>query len=238
MSARKGLVVVRSGKGDAYREVPLNALARHVLEEWLKERGSRATEGERAVFVGSGGRRLSKRSVDDVVRGLGEDAGVSLSAPVLRHTFLTGWSARDRIWCWWPRWRGTAGWRRPAATACRRTSTGCWRSRICRSTTDGARCRPGFSPTLRSSGWSVGRRRPTSRISPATSISTTMILTSFAGSTVRPGSLGSAVRAAVAGFRPGRPDRRARGNDRRAGRDARSAAAGDVRVRGAAADAS
>ena len=27
VSARKGIVVVRSGKGDAYREVPLNALA-------------------------------------------------------------------------------------------------------------------------------------------------------------------------------------------------------------------
>src|SRR4051794_41525422 len=38
VSARKGLVVVRSGKGDAYREVPLNALVRQVLEEWLGER--------------------------------------------------------------------------------------------------------------------------------------------------------------------------------------------------------
>jgi len=89
VSARKGLVVVRSGKGDAYREVPLNALVRQVLEEWLTERGRRAAEGERALLVGRGGRRLSKRAVDDVVRGLGEGAGVKLSAHVLRHTFLT-----------------------------------------------------------------------------------------------------------------------------------------------------
>jgi integrase/recombinase XerC len=89
ISARKGLVIVRSGKGDAYREVPLNALVRQVLEEWLKERGARAVDGERAVFVGRSGRRLSKRSVDDVVRGLGKDAGMSLSAHILRHTFLT-----------------------------------------------------------------------------------------------------------------------------------------------------
>src|SRR4051794_16641766 len=89
ISARKGLVVVRSGKGDAYREVPLNALVRQVLEEWLGERARRAGEGERALFVGRSGRRLSKRAVDDVVRGLGEDAGVKLSAHVLRHTFLT-----------------------------------------------------------------------------------------------------------------------------------------------------
>jgi hypothetical protein len=36
-------VVVRSGKGDAYREVPLNALVRQVLEEWLKERARPST---------------------------------------------------------------------------------------------------------------------------------------------------------------------------------------------------
>jgi site-specific recombinase XerD len=89
VSARKGLVIVRPGKGDAYREVPLNALLRQVLEEWLEYRPQMAGEGERALFVGRGGRRLSKRSVDDVVRGLGKDAGVKLSAHLLRHTFLT-----------------------------------------------------------------------------------------------------------------------------------------------------
>ena len=41
------------------------------------------------MFVGRSGRRLSKRSVDDVVRTLGKDAGVALSAHILRHTFLT-----------------------------------------------------------------------------------------------------------------------------------------------------
>ena len=89
VSARKGLVIVRSGKGDTYREVPLNALVRQVLEEWLEQRPQLAGEGERALLVGRGGRRLSKRSVDDVVRGLGKDAGVKLSAHILRHTFLT-----------------------------------------------------------------------------------------------------------------------------------------------------
>jgi integrase/recombinase XerC len=89
LSARKGVVIVRSGKGDAYREVPLNALVRQVLGEWLAEREAKAGKGERALFVGRAGRRLSKRSVDDVVRGLGKDAGMSLSAHVLRHTFLT-----------------------------------------------------------------------------------------------------------------------------------------------------
>jgi integrase/recombinase XerC len=89
VSARKGLVLVRSGKGDAYREVPLNALVRQVFDEWLSERQRRVASSERAFFVGRAGRRLAKRSVDDVVRGLGEDAGVKLSAHILRHTFLT-----------------------------------------------------------------------------------------------------------------------------------------------------
>jgi site-specific recombinase XerD len=91
MSARKGVVIVRSGRGDAYREVPLNALVRQVLDEWLAERKTKAVDenGERPLFVGRSGRRLSKRSVDDVVRGLGKDVRVSLSAHILRHTFLT-----------------------------------------------------------------------------------------------------------------------------------------------------
>ena len=41
LSARKGLVVIRSGKGDTYREVPLNADVREVLKVWLKERTKR-----------------------------------------------------------------------------------------------------------------------------------------------------------------------------------------------------
>ena len=91
ISARKGVVIVRSGKGDAYREVPLNALVRQVLDEWLAERKNKAVDedGEQPLFVGRSGRRLSKRSVDDVLRGLGNDAGISLSAHILRHTFLT-----------------------------------------------------------------------------------------------------------------------------------------------------
>src|SRR6266568_499891 len=41
VSARKGLVIVRSGKGDSYREVPLNADVRETLRTWLKERARR-----------------------------------------------------------------------------------------------------------------------------------------------------------------------------------------------------
>ncbi len=64
ISARKGIVVVRSGNGDAYREVPLNRPCRAALEQWPKARGERARDdGERSPFVGPQGRRLSPRSV-------------------------------------------------------------------------------------------------------------------------------------------------------------------------------
>ena len=50
VSARKGLVVVRSGKGDAYREVELNALVRGMLDEWVTERAKLAAPGETSFF--------------------------------------------------------------------------------------------------------------------------------------------------------------------------------------------
>jgi integrase/recombinase XerC len=89
MSARKGLLVIRSGKGDVYREVPVNPSCRNALEPWIKQRGERVADGERALFVGPEGRRLSPRAVDLVVRGVGERAGLGLSAHVLRHTCVT-----------------------------------------------------------------------------------------------------------------------------------------------------
>ena len=89
ISARKGLLVVRSGKGDRYREVPLNRPVRDALEAWLKVRSKRLTDGEPALFVGPQGRRLSPRAVDMVIRNTARRAGLGLSAHVLRHTCVT-----------------------------------------------------------------------------------------------------------------------------------------------------
>ncbi len=49
ISARKGLLVVRSGKGDRYREVPLNRPVREALEAWVKIRAKRIADGEPAL---------------------------------------------------------------------------------------------------------------------------------------------------------------------------------------------
>jgi hypothetical protein len=62
ISARKGLVVVRSGKGDAYREVEHNALVRAMLDEWVAERAKIAQEGQTSFFVSRTGSALSSRS--------------------------------------------------------------------------------------------------------------------------------------------------------------------------------
>jgi integrase/recombinase XerC len=89
MSARKGLLVVRAGKGDLCREVPLNKSVRDVLEAWLEVRAERVKRGEAALFVGPQGRRLSARAVDLVIRSTARRAGLELSAHVLRHTCVT-----------------------------------------------------------------------------------------------------------------------------------------------------
>lgn len=90
IATRKGLVVVRSGKGDAYREVALNALVRAVVTEWLGQRAKLdVPAAERALFVSRKGTRLSPRAADAAVRRVASDAGLKLSAHVLRHTCLT-----------------------------------------------------------------------------------------------------------------------------------------------------
>lgn len=92
VTARKGRVVVRSGKGGSYREVILNSEVREALSGWLAERkGWPGSEEKAALFLSRRGGRLSTRAVDLVVRQLGEEANLdrSLSAHVLRHTCVT-----------------------------------------------------------------------------------------------------------------------------------------------------
>lgn len=90
VSARKGILIIRSGKGDTYREVPLNTEVREALRLWLKERTKRFPQtSDPAVFLGPKGKRLSARSIDLIIRRIGADACLELSAHVLRHTCLT-----------------------------------------------------------------------------------------------------------------------------------------------------
>lgn len=90
VSARKGVVTVRRGKGDRYRTVPLNADTREVLDAWLQARAVLPGAQEPALWLSLKGARLSTRAVDLALRRLGSAAEVQVSAHVLRHTCLTG----------------------------------------------------------------------------------------------------------------------------------------------------
>ncbi|MEW6226522.1 MAG: tyrosine-type recombinase/integrase [Bacillota bacterium] len=69
---RSGLVVVRQGKGRNYREVPLNATARRMVQEWLEQHPG----GER-LFPGKSG-SLTPRAVQKRFKELGRLAGVEV----------------------------------------------------------------------------------------------------------------------------------------------------------------
>ncbi len=98
VSPRRGRLHVALGKNDAYREVPLNSACRAVLDDWAAARTKQlvalaqkdpelvATD---ALWLARGGGRLTSRAIDLVVRRLAADAGVELSAHVLRHTCVT-----------------------------------------------------------------------------------------------------------------------------------------------------
>lgn len=90
ISARKGTVIVRQGKRDSYREIPLNANARRALDAWIINRKEifSTTENE-AFFLNRQGGRLSARAIDMTLRKLSEKADVILSAHILRHTCIT-----------------------------------------------------------------------------------------------------------------------------------------------------
>jgi site-specific recombinase XerD len=84
MSERKGHVVVRSGKGGKFRQVPMNAPARRALHSYLEVRP--ATTAER-VFIGRRG-QLSSHGVGVVVGKLARAAELEGVTPhILRHSF-------------------------------------------------------------------------------------------------------------------------------------------------------
>lgn len=99
LSARRGRVTVRAGKGNAYRDVPLNSPCRTALDEWIVARADQlATHAAKAggdqaempaLWLSRSGMRMSTRAIDLVIRRLAADAGLELSAHVLRHTCVT-----------------------------------------------------------------------------------------------------------------------------------------------------
>lgn len=96
LSARKGQVIVRQGKGGKSRTVPLlNATARDALATWLRDRATWPGANTPPLFLNRRGGRLSDRAVHDLISRIAADAdlvdddGRPVSPHVLRHTFAT-----------------------------------------------------------------------------------------------------------------------------------------------------
>ncbi len=83
ISPRKGKVIVRQGKGERRREVPLNAEARKTISDWLAYRGDEGT----LLFSGKRGEGISISGVHRRLAELGRIAKVEVHAHTLRHTF-------------------------------------------------------------------------------------------------------------------------------------------------------
>src|SRR5919199_706309 len=85
ISERKGSVLVRSGKGDKDRIVPLNHDVRESLDAYL---AVRPTVNDDHLFIGQRGEPLQTDAVQLVVRKFARRAGLAGVTPhVLRHTF-------------------------------------------------------------------------------------------------------------------------------------------------------
>jgi site-specific recombinase XerD len=87
LAERKGQVLVRQGKGDRERVVPLNGAARKAMQSWLEVRPGQGNRVWTAVEMEQS-ESLSGRSVQRVLIRFAQEAGLEHLTPhVLRHTF-------------------------------------------------------------------------------------------------------------------------------------------------------
>ncbi len=85
LNGKTAKVVVRSGKGLKYRELPLHKEARQALTAYLQVRP--ADQGDH-LFLGQRG-PLGSRGIQMQLAALGKVAGVEVTPHMLRHTFAT-----------------------------------------------------------------------------------------------------------------------------------------------------
>ena len=83
--------VTVTGKGNKMRLVPVGSCALQAIERWLKVRGERALENEKALFVSQRGKRISHRAIQQRVKQMGQQQGISqpLHPHMLRHSFAS-----------------------------------------------------------------------------------------------------------------------------------------------------
>ena len=92
LTQRTGELVIRHGKGDRRRVVPLNRAARAALRAWLIDRQQHPTAPARdhgPLWISRSGQQLSVRSITKLVTKVMAAAGVEETAHGLRHTLAT-----------------------------------------------------------------------------------------------------------------------------------------------------
>jgi integrase/recombinase XerC len=91
ITPRTGKAIVRLGKGDRPREIPLPARTRTLISDWRTHRREKQLgTSEPALLVTRSGHRLSARSIDHIIRTAGNEVDLTISPHTLRHTFATG----------------------------------------------------------------------------------------------------------------------------------------------------
>lgn len=89
LSARKGLIIVRVGKGGRYREIPAHPVLRENLDLWINEERPQwpGADGP-ALFLNRRGGRLSVKGADDALNAIADAAGIDdFTSHRTRHTF-------------------------------------------------------------------------------------------------------------------------------------------------------
>jgi len=83
--------VTVTGKGSKTRTVPVGAKAREALGAWITERAALARPGEKALFIGARGKRISPAVVGDRLAAWGRRRGLGMRVHphMLRHSFAT-----------------------------------------------------------------------------------------------------------------------------------------------------
>jgi integrase/recombinase XerD len=92
LSARKGTIIVRSGKGNRYREIPTHPTLRDNLKLWIDEERPNwpGASTNPALLLNRRSGRLSARAADQILGEIAQDAKIEEFTPhVLRHTFGT-----------------------------------------------------------------------------------------------------------------------------------------------------
>lgn len=93
LSARKGLIIVRMGKGGKYREIPVHPQLRPGLALWIDdERPSwKGADTNPALLLNQKGGRLGARGADAILGAIAEEARINdeFTSHALRHTFGT-----------------------------------------------------------------------------------------------------------------------------------------------------